>query len=188
MSRPRTGGEDGIATVFAVTAIGLICVVAVALVEVGLVVVAKHRAQSAADLAALAGSAAVLRGDDGCLVAKSVARHNGAPLVKCRADLAVVTVRAERLAALMGRFRFRADADARAAPDFYVSRSSRSSRRTAPALSSGSLPLPHLGDWMHDGQPEVHVQSAIRSRVIRSQVSAMAYPRSANPAPPAKAS
>ena len=28
-----------------------------------------------------------------------------------------------------------------------------SSTAMAPALSSGSLPLPHLGDWMHAGQP-----------------------------------
>jgi len=106
--------------------IGLICVLSVALLEVGLVVVAKHRAQTAADLAALAGSAATLRGDDGCSTARSVARHNGASLASCRTDLAVVTVRAERPARLMGRFRYRAQADARAAPDFYVSRSSRS--------------------------------------------------------------
>jgi secretion/DNA translocation related TadE-like protein len=116
--RRRT--EDGIATVFAVTAVGLICVLAVALVQVGLVVVAKHRAQTAADLAALAGSAAILRGQDGCATARSVAARNGAGLDRCRADLAVVTVAAERPAELLGRFRFRASAEARAAPDFYV--------------------------------------------------------------------
>jgi secretion/DNA translocation related TadE-like protein len=165
--------ETGIATVSAVTAIGLICVLAVALVQVGIVVVAKHRAQTAADLAALAGSAAILRGGDGCATAGRVAERNGADLARCRTDLAVVTVEAERPAELMGRFRFRAIAEARAAPDFYVSRKTRSSSRTAPALSSGSLPLPHLGDWMHDGQPVVHEHSAIRSRVIRSQLAAI---------------
>lgn len=113
--------DAGMATVLAVTAVGLICVLAVALVQVGLVVVAKHRAQAAADLAALAGSAAILRGDDGCAVARSVAAKNGAHLVRCRTDLAVVTVSAERPADLLARFRFRASADARAAPDFYVS-------------------------------------------------------------------
>src|SRR5690349_7409809 len=32
---------------------------------------------------------------------------------------------------------------------------------TAPALSSGSLPLPHFGDCTHDGQPDSHPQPAI---------------------------
>lgn len=176
MSAPHQRGrsEAGIATVAAVAAIGLIGVVAVALVQVGLVVVAKHRAQTAADLAALSGSAAVLRGEDGCVTARRVVQDNGADLEECRTDLAVVTVRAERRTELMGRFRFRAHAKARAAPDFYVSRKTRSSNRTAPALSSGSLPLPHLGDWMHDGQPDTQGQPAMRSRVTRSQSAAMA--------------
>jgi secretion/DNA translocation related TadE-like protein len=166
--------EAGIATVFAVTGIGLICVLAVALVQVGLVVVAKHRAQSAADLAALAGSSAILRGADGCATARSVARRNEVSVDRCRADLAVVSVTATRPARLLGRFRFRVHADARAAPDYYVPRSTRSSSRTAPALSSGSLPFPHLGDWMQDGHPVAHGQSAIRSRVIRSHLAAIA--------------
>ena len=48
--------------------------------------------------------------------------------------------------------------------------SSTSSRRTAPALSSGSLPLPHLGDCTHDGQPSGHSHAAIASRVAVSHV------------------
>ncbi len=34
-----------------------------------------------------------------------------------------------------------------------ASPSRHSSSRTAPGLDSGSLPFPHLGDWMHDGAP-----------------------------------
>src|SRR5699024_10134614 len=56
---------------------------------------------------------------------------------------------------------------------------------TAPALESGSLPLPHLGDWMHEGQPVSHSQDRIASRVARSHGTALRKPRSANPAPPA---
>ena len=52
--------------------------------------------------------------------------------------------------------------------------SSTSSRPTAPALSSGSLPLPHLGDCTHDGQPSAHSQAAMASRVARSQSAAAA--------------
>lgn len=150
------------ATVAAATTVGFALVVAVALVQVGLVIAAKHRAQAAADLAALAGSAASLRGDDGCAAARAVARRNGAGVASCRVDLAVVTVRTESLtASVVWGARFRTHADARAAPDFYVpasvgagsgpgspgaSRKTRSSSRTAPILSSGSFPLPHFGD------------------------------------------
>ncbi len=63
LSRERT--EEGVATVAAVAVVGFALLVAAALVQVGLVVAAKHRAQAAADLAALAGSAASLRGADG---------------------------------------------------------------------------------------------------------------------------
>lgn len=179
--------ESGIATVSAVVAVGLTMVVAVALVQVGLVIAVKHRVQAAADLAAVAGSAAALRGDDGCGVAKTAARHNDALIQRCEADLAVVTLTAERATELLWGTRYRAHADARAAPDFYVpaSRSRRSSKRTAPFLSRGSLPLPHFGDWMQEGQPVEQAQEAMRSRVTASHCAAIRYPCSANPAPPA---
>lgn len=164
----------------AVATVGVALLVAIGLFQVGFVIAAKHQAQAAADLAALAGSAATLRGDDGCAVAKAVVRRNRAALEQCRTDLAVVTVRVVKASAPVVGTRFHARADARAAPDFYVSpakgeasRSSRSSRRTAPALSSGSFPLPHFGDWMHEGHPDTQPQSAIRSRVIPSQRSAI---------------
>jgi secretion/DNA translocation related TadE-like protein len=119
MTSPR--GEDGVATVAAAATVGLVLLVAAALVQVGLVIAAKHRAQAAADLAALAGSAASLRGDDGCGAARAVARRNGADIASCRADLAVVTLTAESsMASVVWGARFRTHAKARAAPDFYV--------------------------------------------------------------------
>src|SRR5699024_189307 len=48
------------------------------------------------------------------------------------------------------------------------SRKTSSSRRNAPALLRGSFLFPHLGDWMHEGQPLTHSQSAITSRVAVS--------------------
>lgn len=146
--------EAGVATVAAAATVGFVLLVAAALVHVGLVIAAKHRVQAAADLAALAGSAASLRGDDGCATARRVARRNGAHVASCRADLAVVTLRTEAsVASGLWRAQFRTHAEARAAPDFYVadaaageSANRRSSRRTAPDLSNGSLPLPHFGD------------------------------------------
>ena len=159
LSRLGARSEAGVATVAAATTVGLVLLVAAALVQAGLVIAAKHGAQSAADLAALAGSAASLRGDDGCAAARAVARRNGAGVAICRTDLAVVTLRTESsTAGIVWGVRFRTHAEARAAPDFYVrdsaatgsgdgaSRKSRSSNRTAPDLSNGSFPLPHFGD------------------------------------------
>lgn len=147
------------ATVAAAATVGIVLLVATALVQVGLVIAAKHRVQAAADLAALAGSAASLRGDDGCAVARVIAGRNGAGVASCRADLAVVTLTTESsTASIVWGTRFRTHATARAAPDFYVSdpagtgsgvgasRRSTSSSRTAPDLSNGSFPLPHFGD------------------------------------------
>jgi secretion/DNA translocation related TadE-like protein len=48
------------------------------------------------------------------------------------------------------------------------SSSTTSNTRTAPALSSGSLPLPHFGDCTHDGQPLSHSQLATVARVACS--------------------
>ena len=47
-------------------------------------------------------------------------------------------------------------------------RSTTSSTVPAPALSSGTLPLPHFGDCTHDGQPARHAQSSIAARVAAS--------------------
>ena len=53
-----------------------------------------------------------------------------------------------------------------------------------PALSSGSLPLPHLGDCTQDGQPLSHSQLATVARVACSHRRSTAKPRSLKPAPP----
>ncbi|HEY3632859.1 MAG TPA: Rv3654c family TadE-like protein [Jatrophihabitantaceae bacterium] len=47
-------------------------------------VLARHRAESAADLAALAAAGRIGLGTDGCAVARSVAAANGASLARCR--------------------------------------------------------------------------------------------------------
>jgi secretion/DNA translocation related TadE-like protein len=64
-------------------------------------VVAGHRrAQSAADLASLAGAAALQDGGDACLRAGVIAERNGAELRRCRVDgweVAVVVSRTVQL-------------------------------------------------------------------------------------------
>jgi secretion/DNA translocation related TadE-like protein len=52
---------------------------------VGDAVVARHRAQSVADLTALAAASAQVRGEDGCAAARVHAEAAGAALARCRA-------------------------------------------------------------------------------------------------------
>lgn len=79
-----TRGERGSASMLVVTVAGVLVLVATALVVVAGMVGAHRRAQSAADLAALAGAQAQARGDDGCAVAGELARANDAVLRSCR--------------------------------------------------------------------------------------------------------
>src|SRR5690606_8760043 len=58
---------------------------------------------------------------------------------------------------------------ARGPPQRGACASRRSSTTPAPRLLSGLLPLPHLGDCTHDGQPSRHGHEATASRVARTQ-------------------
>ncbi len=75
--------ERGAATVLVVAFLGLLLLVGAALGVVGAMVRAHRGAQSAADLAALAGASALARGDDPCTEAAAIAVANGADLVAC---------------------------------------------------------------------------------------------------------
>lgn len=68
---------------FAVACLGLLVLVGAALAVVGALVVDHRRAQSAADLGALAGAAASARGEDGCAAAGRTAAANGARVLSC---------------------------------------------------------------------------------------------------------
>ncbi len=48
------------------------------------------------------------------------------------------------------------------------------SSRAAPALSSGLLPFPHLGDCTQDGQPAAHAHESIAADVADNQRSSWA--------------
>jgi secretion/DNA translocation related TadE-like protein len=78
--------DRGAATVVATAVLGVLVAVAAALGLVTAVVVHHRAAQSAADLAALAGAGAAARGDDACAAAGAVALANDAALVGCRAE------------------------------------------------------------------------------------------------------
>jgi secretion/DNA translocation related TadE-like protein len=78
--------EDGAGTILAVAMMGLLVTVTIATSGVVGVVAAHRRAQSAADLGALAGAAALQEGSDPCQRAGAIARRNGSQLRSCRVD------------------------------------------------------------------------------------------------------
>jgi secretion/DNA translocation related TadE-like protein len=81
-----------------------------------LAALARHRAESAADFAALAGATHALEGDSvACGAARSVAAANSAELSTCTLTGAVVTVTVT-CPLSGGLHRWRADAAARAGP------------------------------------------------------------------------
>ena len=93
MSARPARDERGAATLLVVTVVGLLLFVLGALGVVGGIVLAQRQAQAAADLAALAGAAAIGDGADGCGRAAALAEANDASLLDCAVDGSEVTVR-----------------------------------------------------------------------------------------------
>lgn len=88
--------DDGVATVAAAGAVAVLLVLLGLLLQCGAVVATRHRAEGAADLAALAAAGdGVLGPDVGCARASEVAALNGAVLVECRWSGWTVAVRVE---------------------------------------------------------------------------------------------
>jgi len=92
---PPGPGDRGAVTPFLVACVGLLVLLGAALGVVAALVVAHRAAQSAADLAALAGARAAADGGDGCVAATEVAGANAARLVGCVVDGADVRVRVQ---------------------------------------------------------------------------------------------
>ena len=90
VGRPgRTAGhrDRGLATVAA--CVGALAVIAVLVVgvRIGAATIARHRAEAAADLGALAGATRAVSGEAaGCGRADTVVRANRARMLSCRAD------------------------------------------------------------------------------------------------------
>jgi secretion/DNA translocation related TadE-like protein len=93
--RQRIDDERGSATVWVVALAGVLALVGAAVVLFGAAVVARHRATSAADLAALAGAGrAVVGAPDACAAVVRVATANQAMVDSCVVQSgAVVEVR-----------------------------------------------------------------------------------------------
>ena len=119
----RKRGDRGSGAIW-VLAVSLIVVLAGAVGVIrGMAAIARHRAESAADLAALAGAVRAVAGQgDACAEASSIAAGNAAHLADCRLDGSVVTVTVT--CALSGGLgHWRAQASARAGPAPWDSRS-----------------------------------------------------------------
>jgi len=80
----RATGDRGSATVWVMALSAVLAVVGAAVVLVGAATVARHRAEAAADLAALAAAGRAAAGDPGaCGLAEEVTQANAATLVSC---------------------------------------------------------------------------------------------------------
>ncbi|MGK8521647.1 Rv3654c family TadE-like protein [Nocardia asteroides] len=90
-------GAEGSATVFACLALAGLLGVTLLIAQVGAVVVARHRAQAAADMAALTAAGALVDGvDAACGEAAAVARRMGTRIHTCEAAEWDATVAVER--------------------------------------------------------------------------------------------
>ncbi|MEU6051360.1 Rv3654c family TadE-like protein [Streptomyces xanthochromogenes] len=111
-------GDRGSATVWVALTAATMCAVFAAVLCLGQAIAARHRAGSAADLAALAAADRALWGaPDACVKALEVARAQGAELVRCTVtgEIADVRVRA-RLGPYAPSVRARAGPAPAAAP------------------------------------------------------------------------
>jgi secretion/DNA translocation related TadE-like protein len=116
--RRTTGGaeERGAASVLAVALCVALLLCSLVAVVAGRLLTDQRRVAAAADLAALAGAAAVQRGLSGCLQAQRVASANGALVTACRVDGQEVRLTVETDSArFLGRT-VRPTAEARAGP------------------------------------------------------------------------
>ncbi|ORA09184.1 helicase [Mycobacterium angelicum] len=113
MSRLRSRGERGSVTVLAAAMVAVLLCTTAAAAYLGAAVVARHRAQSAADLAALAGAAWLPHGPTpACARATAVGREMRVTATRCVVDALDVVVTVEVAVAFGGAAR----AAARAGP------------------------------------------------------------------------
>ncbi len=87
MRRP-VGDDRGSATIWVLACSVLVVAVALAVTLRACAVLARHRAETAADLAALAAAGRIGVADGACAAAGPIAAANGATLLSCRVELA----------------------------------------------------------------------------------------------------
>ncbi|GAA4875832.1 Rv3654c family TadE-like protein [Actinomycetospora straminea] len=83
----RADADAGAATVLAAAAVGVLVLLLGLGLQLGAATLARHRAEAAADLAALAGAREAVRGADvACARAGDVAQRNDARLLACSVE------------------------------------------------------------------------------------------------------
>ena len=82
----RRGRSAGSASVLVLGAAAFVLVLALGAVTVVTAALARQRAETAGDLAALAGAAALQRGEDPCARAVAVAQAQASTLLQCDVD------------------------------------------------------------------------------------------------------
>jgi secretion/DNA translocation related TadE-like protein len=94
LPRPNlVGGERGSASLLAVAMMAVLLTITIGGVYVGSAVIARHRAQAAADLAAVAAAAHLADGADAaCMQASTVAKAMRARITQCAVDKLDVVV------------------------------------------------------------------------------------------------
>lgn len=87
--------EAGVATLWGLAIMGILLMLAAVSAGVVSLVGARHQAEAAADLAALAGAQAAVDGGEPCRAAARIASANAGTLVDCSVDGDIVEVRVE---------------------------------------------------------------------------------------------
>jgi secretion/DNA translocation related TadE-like protein len=87
--------ESGVATIWGLAIMGLLLMLAAVSAGVVDLIGARHQAEAAADLAALAGAQAAVDGDDACEAARRIAAANHGALTRCEVDGEIVEVRVD---------------------------------------------------------------------------------------------
>jgi len=114
---PEGGSDRGAATVWLLAAGLLVVLLGAAMATAGAAVVARHRAQAAADLGALAGAPFAVGGEEmACREADAIVRANGASLRRCWVEGTDLLVTAEVRPAGPAMVLGAAHASARAGP------------------------------------------------------------------------
>ena len=98
----------------------MLCLGAVIAAQATALIRLQHEVSAAADLGAVAASAAAVSGADGCAAARNVVELNGARLVGCSMAFEVATVIARDTSGPMWGQRFAVERKARALPADYV--------------------------------------------------------------------
>jgi secretion/DNA translocation related TadE-like protein len=87
--------EAGVATMWGLAVMGILLMLAAVSAGVVDLIGARHQAEAAADLAALAGAQAAVDGDDACEAARRIAAANDGVLTSCEVDGEIVEVRVD---------------------------------------------------------------------------------------------